>query len=262
MSSQNEYYYGQGKVYLSTKSSVGQWRWIGDVSSLKINFEFEEQYSKRSIGGRLVNGKRYITCLGGNVTAKWFDRSIENLELLLRGKSKFRKQSWTQEQFKNIEKGKSVSLKNQNVRYVTVAGLNEGSDYIVNTVLGVVYFLVTPVNQLVTIEYDYSETSGIGLLHQEPTELKLRYEGVNITENGIVFVELYRLSLDPIDVITLIDDKAEFSNIETTLQLLPDLSKNSRSEFGVFGRIFQLSEFRNIKYNSEIIYDGSCDFVN
>ena len=105
----NEYYYGQGKVFLSQLNS-GQWRWIGDVSSLKINFEFEEQYSKRSIGGKLVNSKRYITFIGGNVTATWFDRSVENLELLLRGKSVSHQQSWAEDEFRNIKSGMTIYL--------------------------------------------------------------------------------------------------------------------------------------------------------
>lgn len=264
MSYQDEYYYGQGKVYLAPYQASGhiQWRWVGDVSSLTLNFEFEEKSSKRSLGGRLITDKRFITFTGGNASAVWFERSVENLELLLRGKSSTHRQSWTQEQFNNIEKGMSVSLQKQNVRYVVVEGLDEGADYIVNYALGSVFFLVKPLQQPITIEYDYSASNSIGILNQEPTELMLRYQGINLAEDcKNVFVELYRLSFDPIDSINLIDDKSEFSNVETVLQLLPDLTKSPKSDLGLFGRIIQLSEFKTILYNDEIIHDGTHDFA-
>lgn len=259
----NEYYYGQGKVYLAPYNSKSyvQWRWIGDVSSLKLNFEFKEQYSYRSIGGRLVKDKRFLTFTGGNVAAIWFERSIENIELVLMGKQSTRKQSWEQEQLSNIVGGMLVSLKHQNVRSVVIDGLKENSDYLVNYVLGTIYFLTTPKTQFIKIEYDYSASNSIAILNNEHTELMLRYEGINLLNPQTFCVELYRLSLDPVDVISLIDDESKFSNIETVMQLLPDLSKSLSSDFGLFGRIARMSEFELITYNGKINHDGSHDFA-
>jgi hypothetical protein len=261
MSNESEYYYGQGKVFLAPKKSDHQWRWIGDVSSLKINLEFEEQYSKRSIGGRLVNSKRFITFMGGNVTATWFDRSLENLKLLLRGESVSHHQSWAEEEFRNIKSGMTIYLQHQNIRDVFIENLNEHVDYIVDCKAGSILFITKPKSQRILVEYDYSGLSGISILNNEPTDFSLRYEGKNIINDKPINVELYRLSLDPIEFISLIDDKSEFSNIETTLQLLPDLSKNPKSDFGQFGRIIQFNDFNDILYDDEIAYDERYEFA-
>lgn len=256
MSNQSEYYYGQGKVYLAPYKIGGntQWRWIGDVSSLKLNFEFEEQYSKRSIDGRLVNHQRFITFTGGNITATWFERSVENLSLILGGKHINGGQSWQREKFNDIASGMNVSLRHQNIRDIYIQNLTENIDFIVNYEFGSVQFITTPSKQPFIVEYDYSAGSGIGILNSEPIELMMRYEGINLAnENDKVFVEFYRLSLDPIEAITLIDDKSEFSNIETVLQLLPDLTKSPKSDFGLFGRFYKPTEFKTIYCNDEII---------
>lgn len=262
MSNQNEYYYGQGKVFLSQlNSDNGQWRWIGDVSSLKINFEFEEQYSKRSIGGKLVNSKRYITFTGGNVTATWFDRSVENLELLLRGKSVSHQQSGAADEFSNIKSGMMIYLQHQNVRDVFIENLKENTDYIIDYKAGSILFITKPPSPLL-IEYDYSGLDGISILNNEPVEMALRYVGQNIIDNNSVNIELFRLSLDPIEFINLIDDKSEFSNVETALQLLPDLTKNPKSDFGMFGRMIKFKDFIDILYDDEIAYDEQYNFSN
>lgn len=256
--SENEYYYGQGKIYLSP-FNLGQWRWIGDVSALKINFEFDEQYSKRSIGGCLINDKRFITFNGGNVTATWFDRSPENLELFLRGKFISHQQSWTKEEFKNIKSGMTIYLQNKNIRDVFIENLNENIDYIVDYKAGSILFLTK--SQRLFVEYDYSGVSGISILNNEPNDFSLRYEGKNIIDQRPIMIELYRLSLDPIEFISWIDNKSEFSNVETTLQLLPDLSKNPKSDFGLFGRIIQFNDFINILYDDGIAYDEKFEFA-
>lgn len=258
--SENEYYYGQGKVFLSP-CNLGQWRWIGDVSSLKINFEFEERYSKRSIAGRLINDKRFITFNGGNVTATWFDLSLKNLELLLRGKSISHPQSWAWEQFKNVKKGDEIHLQNKNIRDVFIENLNEHIDYIVNYEAGSILFFTNPKSQRLIVEYDYSGVNGISILNNEPNDFSLRYEGKNIIDQKPIMIELYRLSLDPIEFISWIDNKSEFSNVETTLQLLPDLSKNPKSDFGQFGKIIQFKDFINILYDDGIAYDDKYAFA-
>ncbi|OCG02905.1 hypothetical protein [Gilliamella sp. wkB112] len=261
MSNQSEYYYGQGKVYLSPYGIDKKWRWIGDVSSLKLNFEFEEQYSKRSIGGSLINDKRFVTFIGGNITANWFDRSSDNLELLLRGQSISKSQGWAEEQFKNIKQGMTICLQHQNVRDIFIQNLNENIDYIVDGKEGLISFITKPKSQSLLIEYDYSGFNGISILNNEPHDFSLRYEGKNIVEDKPINIELYRLSLDPIEFINLIDDKSEFSNVETTLQLLPDFKKNPKSEFGLFGRIIHFNDFIDILYDDEIAYDERYEFA-
>ena len=256
----NEYYYGQGKVFLSQLNS-GQWRWIGDVSSLKVNFEFEEQYSKRSIGGRLVKDKRYITFTGGNVTATWFDRSVENLQLLLRGKSVSERQSSAIEEFKNIDAGMTIYLQYQNVRDIFIDNLKENIDFIVDYLFGSIHFITKPQFQPIEVEYDYSGLDGISILSDEPMEMSLRYWGINLIDGKEINIDFYRLSIDPIEFINLIDDKSEFSNVETTLQLLPDLTKNPKSDLGFFGRMTKFNDFINIYYDDEIAYDETHEFV-
>lgn len=248
----NNYYYGQGKVYLAPFGTT-QWHWVGDVSEMKLNFEFDEQYSKRSIAGRLVNHKRFITFTGGNVTATWFERSFENLELMLYGTSATRKQSWQRERLNGIAAGMIVLLK-QNIRDITIENLVENIDFIVNYELGSIQFITTPVKQPFIVEYDYSSVSGVGVLNSHPVELAMRYDGINlVNESKPIFIELYRLSIDLVETISLIDNKSEFSSVETVMQLLPDGTKSSKSDFGLFGRIYKTNKFNTIYCNDEII---------
>ncbi|MDF7667951.1 hypothetical protein PT273_08875 [Orbaceae bacterium ESL0727] len=150
----DNYYYGQGKVYLAPYKADGyvQWRWIGDVSSLKLNFEFEDKYSKRSIGGRLINDKRFITFIGGNISATWYERSLENLALLLNSKETTSKQNWQRDIVNKIQIGMTISLAHQNIRNITIENLTNNIDYIVNYEFGSILFLTTQNNK--TAVYD------------------------------------------------------------------------------------------------------------
>lgn len=254
MTKQSDYYYGQGKVYFAPyMSGTAKWHWVGDVSSMKLNFEFDEQYSKRSIAGRLVNHKRFITFTGGNITATWFERSFENLELMLYGTSATRKQSWQRERLNGITAGMTILLK-QNIRDITIDGLIEYVDFVVNYELGSIQFITTPVKQPFIVEYDYSSVSGVGILNSSPVELAMRYDGINLAnEYKPIFIELYRLSIDLVETISLIDSKSEFSSVETVMQLLPDGKKSPKSDFGLFGRIYKTNKFNTIYCNDEII---------
>lgn len=104
------------------------------------------------------------------------------------------------------------------------------------------------------IEYDFLVGPGVDILNGEKIKLVMRYAGINLAnKNDEIFVEFYRLSLDhPAEAITLIDDKSEFSNIETELQLLPDLTKSPKSDFGLFGHYYKRTEFNTIYCNDEI----------
>ncbi|VFS27504.1 Uncharacterised protein [Serratia liquefaciens] len=81
----SDFYYGQGKLYLARRNSAGQalsWRWVGDVSALAIEIEFDEKKTKMSLGGRLIDSQRYITSASAKVTSTWHEYSTENLQLL------------------------------------------------------------------------------------------------------------------------------------------------------------------------------------
>lgn len=263
MAYQDEYYYGQGRVYLAPyQSGATNWRWVGDVSSLKLNFEFEEKARKRSIGGKLVKDKRFITFTEGNVSMVWYERSLENLALVLRGKQINKRQSWEQEQFSNITTGVRVVLLHQNIRDVYIENLTENTDYLVDYQLGTVMFLITPSAQSLSIEYDYSSAKSVTIMHEDPIELMLRYEGINLAKNNeTTLLELYRLSIDPVEAVNIIDDDSSFSHIETVLQMLPDLTKSPKSDFGLFGRISKANEFKTILYNDEINHDYTHDYA-
>lgn len=260
----DDYYYGQGRVWLAPYGGdAASWRWIGDVSSLTLKLAFEEKKTQSSVAGRLVTGQRYLTALSGALSATWYAWSAENLALVLQAVRSRRRQSWASETLPaGIVAGSHVALENTNVRDVLIEGLAPGIDFKVNPVFGTLDFLTTPASQPLTVEYDYSSGQTLALLTSKPKELMLRYEGINLADNNrAIFVELYRLSLDPISEAEFLNSDTEFPSLDTDAELLADLTRSPVDEMGQFGRIVIPDDFRLITYNDEIDFDGEHDFA-
>ncbi|HHL1930958.1 TPA: hypothetical protein ACQ2HX_000228 [Klebsiella pneumoniae] len=259
----SDYYYGQGKLYLARRNSAGQalsWRWVGDVSALNIELEFEEKKSRASVGGRLVNSQRYITAFGGKITSTWHAFSAENLQVLLEA----RRLSQAPDVYardvlpEGIESGDRIALRNQNVWGVSIENMNNGDDYIVDKLWGAITFLSTPTIQPVIVDYQHPGNTVLPLTGNTSEEFSLRYEGINLAENNRpVLVEIYRVSLDPIATLTLINTEAELSGLETTANILYDEQKSNDEFLGRFGRIVIFERLNNVTHNGAIQYNGA-----
>jgi hypothetical protein len=140
------YYYGQGKVFLAPRDNKRAFRWVGDVSTLKIAFSYEQQITKASRGGQLYQNQRIITGASGSVSSTWHNFSVENLALLLGAQPVDEPFSFN-EQFAlpdGIVKGDIIALPHTTVFNVSINGLERDADYVVDRQFGTIEFLVTP----------------------------------------------------------------------------------------------------------------------
>lgn len=258
----SDYYYGQGKLYLARRNSAGQalsWRWVGDVSALNIELEFEEKKSRASVGGRLVNSQRYITAIEGKITSTWHEFSAANLQILLEARSLPQTPDiYAQDVLpKGIEAGDRVTLRNPNVWGVSIEGMLDGDDYVVDRLWGAITFLSTPVVQPVVVNYQHPGNTVLPFAESITEEFSLRYEGVNLAENNRpVLVEIYRVSLDPVATLTLINAETELNGLETTANILYDGQKSNDELLGRLGRIVLFNRLSGITHNGAIKYNG------
>jgi hypothetical protein len=259
----SHYYYGQGKVFLARRNAAGQplsWRWVGDVSSLTLELEFEDKNTKVSVGGQLVPAQHYITAVGGKVTSTWHELLMSNLELVLNSKSVIEPFS-INEVYQlpvGIVKGDIFSLPHTTVFNVEIIGLENNVHYKVDPQWGMIEFLTTPGNIVYQVNYEHIQNQSIPLFTSQPVELSLRYHGLNIAEgNTPVLVELYRVVIEPLATFEFINTDDGLAGIETTAQILADLTRKNHAELGYFGRIQVVNPLSKLTYSGEIIHDGT-----
>lgn len=258
----SDFYYGQGKLFLARRNTAGQplsWRWVGDVSALDLELEFEDKQTKASVGGKLVTAQRYITAIGGKVTSTWHEYSEENLRILL-GANHFVQGPNLMAQDTlpiGIVAGDRMSLSNQNVWGVSLENLTEGTDYTVEKLWGVINFLTTPDSQPVVVNYEHPGNASLPISVNQGEEFALRYEGINMAENNRpVLVEIYRVTLDPITTMALLNNESELSGLETSANILYDIFRSEDPLLGRLGRVVMFEQLSGITHNGAIFYNG------
>lgn len=240
------YYYGQGKVYLARRLNDGSslnWRWAGDVSDLTVSLVVDRKTKKQSYGGQLAVSEYYIIEQSGSVAAVWHELSPENLSVVLQGNIVSAEAGRETETLKNVIAGGRYSLRYPNIRRLVIDGLNAGIDYTLDSLFGTIEFLTTPTVEPVSVFYTYAGNINTALYTKKPEQLALRYEGVNLAENGIpVLVELYKLEFDPISAMALINNSTSLAGLETNAMLMLDSSRAADDELGRFGRVTNITQ--------------------
>ncbi|BEM40730.1 hypothetical protein SME10J_44570 [Serratia marcescens] len=258
----SDFYYGQGKLYLARRNAAGQalsWRWVGDVSALSIELEFDEKKSKASVGGRLVDAQRYLSSVNGKVTSIWHEYSTDNLQALLHAHTTIKTPNLVMGEALplDIKAGDTISLRNPNVFGVTIATLTDGVDYIVDPLWGTILFLRTPANQPVKVDYAHASNASLPLLNMAGEEFSLRYEGINLAETKThVLLELYRVSFDLISKLSLINTDSNLGELETSSVVLYDNTKVADAELGQFGRLIKFAQLSGVTHNGAINHNG------
>ncbi len=258
----SDFYYGQGKLYLARRNMAGQalsWRWVGDVSALSLEIEFDEKKTKASVGGRLVDSQRFISGVSGKVTSTWHEYSKENLQVLLSANLSNRNPNLVSSEALplGIRAGDRISLRNPNIFAVTIPTLKEGVDYLVDGLWGVINFIRTPAQQPVVVDYGHAGHASLPLMDSIGDELSLRYEGINLAEKqSRVIVELYRISMDLLQSLPLIHIDSNLGGLETSALVLHDATKLADPSLGQFGRVMQISLLNGITHNGAISYNG------
>ncbi|ENZ7981875.1 hypothetical protein ACHADD_000871 [Klebsiella pneumoniae] len=262
------YYYGQGKVFLAPRDNKRAFRWVGDVSTLKIAFSYEQQITKASRGGQLYQNQRIITGASGSASSTWHNFSVENLALLLGAQPVDEPFSFN-EQFAlpdGIVKGDIIALPHTTVYNVSINGLERDTDYIVDRQFGNIEFLVTPESTGRVVVYEHLINRWLPFFSAKPQELYLRFQGLNLADAAPVLLELYRVSVDPLAVLELINSGNDIAGMDMTSLILPDLNQKVESNLGYFGRLQvatpqpQQPPQAALTYNGQANYDGQHQY--
>lgn len=243
---QETYYYGQGKLYIAVRNAMGRpgaQRWVGDVDSLNITLNTEKIEHKESYSGERAVVRRIPIGNSGEISAKWFDLSPENLALLLQGKViEVESGTVTAEKLPDgIKAGERYSLAHPSVSDVvlTVAEtpLVLDTDYFVDENFGAIEFLTDQVTGP-EAAYKYDGSISTSLFTKQPEEVTLRYEGINLAEGGApVIVELYKVKFDPVSGLDLINNDNNLAGLETKAGMLIDTTRRADDTLGRFGRL-------------------------
>lgn len=239
------YYYGQGKVYLGRRNDAGQavtMRWIGDVDSLEVALTTESFTHKESYSGHRAPVRRISTSKDGSVTSTWYEHSPENLAVLLYGEKVVVPAGTVTGEVlpAGIVAGDRVLLAHHNVSAVIITGLTLGEDYTVDLKFGAIEFITTPATPP-SVNYSYASSINTSMFTASPVDLFLRYEGINLAENGApVVLELYKVQFDPVSALSLINTDTSLPGLETTAAVLLDTERPEDAEFGRYGRVIHV----------------------
>ncbi|HCI6822659.1 TPA: hypothetical protein NPP85_002111 [Klebsiella variicola subsp. variicola] len=257
------YYYGQGKVFLAPRDNKRVFRWVGDVSTLKIAFSYEQQITKASRGGQLYQNQRIITGASGSISSTWHNFSVENLALLLGAQPVDEPFSFN-EQFAipdGIVKGDIIALPHTTVFNVKINGLERDTDYVVDRQFGMIEFLVTPESAGLIAVYEHLFNQWLPFFSAKTQEFYLRFQGMNLAEDSApVLLELYRVSIDPLSTLEMISSGNDIAGMEMTSVILPDFNQHEPSPFSYFGRIHLVTPQPNLTYNGQVKYDGKHQY--
>ncbi len=240
------YSYGQGKLYLAVRDAmgnIGAQRWVGDVSELSISLTVESFEHSESYSGTRQKVRKIITGKSGEVSAKFHEFSAENLSLLLLGEvTKVSAGSVTGEALPAVIKaGDRIALVHQDVSEVKIGTLVEGTDYTVDPIFGAIEFLKDIAANTDTVAYKYGEVTIIAMLTNNPKDLFLRYEGLNLAENNEWnVVELYKINFTPTEALNLINNDNSLDALSTKATVLADTNKVGDATFGRFGRVIKI----------------------
>ncbi|EOE3541508.1 TPA: hypothetical protein ACH2ID_002154 [Klebsiella pneumoniae] len=261
------YYYGQGKVFLAPRDNKRAFRWVGDVSTLKIAFSYEQQITKASRGGQLYQNQRIITGASGSVSSTWHNFSVENLALLLGAQPVDEPFSFN-EQFalpEGIVKGDIIVLPHTTVFNVSINGLERDIDYVVDRQFGTIEFLVTPESTGLIAVYEHLFNQWLPFFSTKAQEFYLRFHGINLADDPPLLLELYRVSVDPLAALEMISSGSDMANLEMTSLILPDFYQVQESAFSYFGTIQIVTPLSpqpqtSLTYNGRANYDGKYQY--
>ena len=256
-------------MFLAPRDNKRAFRWVGDVSSLKIAFSYEQQITKASRGGQLYQNQRIITGASGSISSTWHNFSVENLALLLGAQLVDEPFSFN-EQFAipdGIVKGDIIALPHTTVFNVSINGLERDIDYVIDRQFGTIEFLVTPeVSGLIAV-YEHLFNQWLPFFSAKTQEFYLRFQGVNIAEDSApVLLELYRVSVDPLAALEMISSGTDIAGMDMTSLIFPDFNQQVESVFSYFGRVQLITPQSPqppqtaLTYNGRVNYDGQHQY--
>lgn len=245
----SDYYYGQGKFFAGIRlgKAVPILRWLMDVSELKSLLSVETKEHKESYTGQRANAKKLVVGKSLSLTYTCMEHSKENLALALYGTATTIPQGTVTGEVlpSGIAAGDRVPLKYLSATEVVITdsaatpATLDSSKYDVDSVYGAITFKdVTGVTQPLKVAYKHGDIESVSMFTTPQPELFLRYEGINLAENGApVVAEFYKVSTEPLKELALIS--TDISGMQITGEALIDPTRPYDPELGQFGRILR-----------------------
>lgn len=246
------YFSGQGRAYISpvVAGAPGPFRFVGDASELQVQMQTTTLEHKEHVTGKHLEDLRLITEEKASVSFTLQEFNAENLALALFGTSLANVGGSVSAEAlpAGLAAGDFARLANGNVSAVVVtdsatspAALALGTDYSIESAphgtLGIlnVGSYVQPFN----VAYTYGPFSSVPMFNTAQQEYWLKFDGLNTADSeSAVLVELYRIVLDPLDVLDLISD--ELLDMKLSGSALYDSTKTGDAILGPFGRVVLL----------------------
>lgn len=254
MANVDKYLFGQGKFYSRPWNSPGaKWRWWGDVSGFTLQgaqeqVEHRESFSGNNAAVRKFNRSKSLT---GNVTVHQFDK--ESIAQDLHGTiTETPIGAVVSELLGTVLAGDVIALDNMGVSALVItdsAGSPvtiAASNYVLDARYGTIEFLTLPASPAPVMPlkaaYTHAAQSQVAFLNATPPYIELRYEGINLAENGApIIVELYKCETAMLQELALIQNANTLAAIQKSMGVLLDTSKPAAGPLGQFGRFRELS---------------------
>lgn len=252
---QEQYFYGQGKVLLAplVNGVPGVFRWVGDVSSLRLSMEVEKVEHKESYSGQKALVRSFPIDKKTTLTAALHDLNVDNLALTLFGKALTTPEGTVTGETlpADMKAGDTAILAHAGVSEVTITDSTSGSpatlaeEHYTVSPHGGITLLSLPTSPAPTqpfkVAYKHAESKAVSVFTAPQPLVALRYEGINLAENGApVILDLYKLATDPLKELAFITDGNDVAGMEISAGVLLDPSKPTSGDLGQFGRIIQV----------------------
>ncbi|WP_418647228.1 hypothetical protein ACNQFN_18710 [Thauera butanivorans] len=254
MANIDKYLFGQGKFFSRPWNTPGaKWRWWGDVSAFTLQgaqekVEHRESFSGNNALARSFNRSKGLT---GNVTVHQFDK--ESIAQDLHGTiTEIVGGSVVAEPLGSVAAGDILALDYMGVSALEIKDSTGtpatigASHYVLDARFGSIEFLSLPTSPApvmpLTAGYTYATQSQVAFLNATPPFIELRYEGINLAENGApIIVELYKCESAMLQELALIQNANTVTGINKAVGVLLDTSKPAAGPLGQFGRFRELS---------------------
>lgn len=249
------YYYGQGRIELATyaaNGNLGAWRWVGDVSAFSPKFSTDKVTHKESYSGKKGVVRSFAIGPAGTIDMTWHQLDATNLALVLQGTvSDAAQGSFSALALPTtLAVGDTFDLGHLGVSDVVITDstatpvtLVEGTHYTLDPNFGTGTILsLDGLTQPFKAAGSYAATRAVGFFAAAPSNVALRYRGVNLAENNApVEAMFYKVTTDPLQELALITTGDDVAGAQVTANLLLDTSKPASGALGQFGYIKQLA---------------------
>jgi len=251
----NKYFFGKGKLFLAQRDVNGKpgvLYWPGNVASLEVTLETDTLEHTESYSGQNLTDLRIITAKKASFNARVESFDIDALALGMYGnKVTVAGASVTNEALPSgLLAGDEIALANGKVSSLVIkdsagssATLVEDTDYSIEDAdTGRIKILgLGSYTQPFKADYSYGARKDLGMFLNAAPERWLRYEGINLADNGKkVVVEFYKALIDPMSNLPLISDNA-VGGYDLKGSVLVDDKQSATSPLGQFARWIDLA---------------------